>query len=105
MLYSPRTLPSLHAVTDSLTPADYPQARPIVDDCLAETGALLLRGLPLATPEAVEAFFDGLGYSQMPYEPFASRRKKVGHTPTSNTGAVLLSRVVLALYSGLHKIL
>lgn len=53
------------------------QARPVIDQALQETGAVLLRGLLITNPEACEAFVDGLDYTHMSYQPFLGVRKKV----------------------------
>jgi hypothetical protein len=53
------------------------QVRPQLDAALSETGALLLTGLPLTSPEACEAFTEGLGYSLVSYEPFGGARKVI----------------------------
>jgi hypothetical protein len=45
------------------------QARATIDAHLLETGALLLRNLPVTTPEACESFVRGLNYQHMAYEP------------------------------------
>lgn len=55
------------------------QARAIIDAHLPDTGALLLRNLPVTNPEACESFVRGLDYQHMAYEPMGAPRKKVCH--------------------------
>lgn len=49
----------------------------MIDDNLLETGSILLRGLPITTGEACEAFVDGMGYTRQKYEPYGGVRQKV----------------------------
>jgi hypothetical protein len=59
-------------------------ARPILDDRLAAAGAILLRGLPLATVAEFSEFFVALGYEPVPYHGFATREEIAPGVTTPN---------------------
>ena len=59
-------------------------ARAILDDRLAAAGAILLRGLPLATVADFSEFFVALGYEPVPYHGFATREEIAPGVTTPN---------------------
>lgn len=59
-------------------------ARPLLDDRLAEAGAILLRGLPLASVADFSEFFVALGYEPVPYHGFATRHEIAPGVSTPN---------------------
>ena len=54
-----------------------PQARLLIDEHILETGNILLQGLPITTPEACEAFVNGMAFTRQKYEPYGGVRQKV----------------------------
>jgi hypothetical protein len=53
------------------------QARTLIDEHILETGNILLQGLPITTPEACEAFVNGMAFTRQKYEPYGGVRQKV----------------------------
>lgn len=60
-------------------------ARRLLDERLHAVGAVLLRGLPLATPAEFSEFFLALGYETVPYHGFATREEVAPGVFTGNT--------------------
>lgn len=59
-------------------------ARAVLDDRLAAAGAVLLRGLPLASVAEFSEFFVALGYEPVPYHGFATRHEIAPGVSTPN---------------------
>lgn len=59
-------------------------ARRLLDDRLAEVGAVLLRGLPLRTPAEFSDLYRALGYEPLPYRGFATRDAVAPEVFTAN---------------------
>jgi hypothetical protein len=60
-------------------------ARKLLDARLDEVGAILLRGLPLATPAEFSEFYRALGLEEVPYAGFATREEVAPSVFTGNT--------------------
>lgn len=70
------------------------------DGHLQESGAILLRGLPITSGDACEAFVSGLGYSLQAYEPYGGVRQKVCVPSTAPTGVAVDARALAGALRG-----
>ena len=55
-----------------------------LDERLADSGAILFRGLPMDSPEDFSRFYLALDYEPMPYHGFASRDEVAPGVTTGN---------------------
>jgi hypothetical protein len=60
----------------------------LIDEQILDTGNILLQGLPITTPEACEAFVDGMAFTRQKYEPYDGGRQKVRRLACEHLGYI-----------------